>query len=413
MFSIGRLSGRGEFNRMGDLRHLRRLVARINLHLEQSSVLCEKTMFDLSAFVKGFPDPVIVVGPDFNIHLFNRACVDLFEHIEQGSSLYQLVRDSDLLEAIERVFDKGKKESLTFRLKKRYKHTINATLIPLARSVGDKDSSVECEASGLLFIHLRDMSEPERLAKMRMHFIANASHELRTPLASLMGFVETLQTTAHGDEKARDRFLQIMAEQTRRMARLISDLLSLSQLEMNTEAPPDILVDIVETISDVVEFLAPVAQASEVVVLTDFPDGAHYVCGEKDELVQVFQNIIQNAIRYGGDGGKVWITIEKLAPHKHHGSRLSISVRDNGRGIAAKHIPRLTQRFYRVDKVISRNKGGTGLGLAIAKHIIIRHGGKLNIKSNVGKGAVFTILLPECQGHCKPNPSKLKINKTL
>ncbi len=379
--------------------------------LQRSFALCEIAMIDLPAFVKGFPDPVIVVGSDFNIHLFNRAAVDLFEQVEQGLSLSQLVRNSDLLEAIERVFDKGKKESLSFRLKKRYKHTINATLIPLAKKgegqsadgkgADGKGTSIACEASGLLFIHLRDMSEPERLAKMRMHFIANASHELRTPLASLMGFVETLQTTAREDEKARDRFLKIMAEQTRRMTRLINDLLSLSQLEMNTDAPPDILVDIVETLSGVVELLAPLAQTSEVILVTDLPDGPRYVCGEKDELVQVFQNIIQNAIRYGGDGGKVWIAMETLAATQKHGPRLSISIRDNGRGIAAKHIPRLTQRFYRVDKVISRNKGGTGLGLAITKHIIIRHGGKLDIKSKAGKGAVFTVLLPECQKSCE------------
>ena len=357
-------------------------------------------MTDLHALVEGFPDPVVVVGSDLKVHLFNRASLDLFEQIEKKSALYGATRNSDLLEAIKRAFDKNKKVSLTFTLKKRYKRTINATLIPLENKEGE-DADSYGDKSRLLFIHLRDMSEPERLASMRMHFIANASHELRTPLASLMGFVETLQTTARRDEKARDRFLTIMAEQTRRMTRLIADLLSLSQLEMNTEPPPEILVDIVDTLSGVVELLKPLAQKNDVQLKTDFPDRPHYVCGEKDELVQVFQNIIQNAIRYGGEGGKVWISISSLSSSKNHGPRISISIKDNGRGIDPEHLPRLTHRFYRVDKVISRNKGGTGLGLAIAKHIVTRHRGKLEIKSKSGKGATFTVLLPECREDCK------------
>ena len=354
---------------------------------------------DLPALVDGFPDPVIVVGRDLKVHLFNRGSLDLFEQVEQDISLYKTTRNADLLEAIKTAFDKNTKTSLTFTLKKRYKRTINATLIPLENKAGKKKDRYG-GTSRLLFIHMRDMSEPERLASMRMHFIANASHELRTPLASLMGFVETLQTTARNDEPARDRFLTIMAEQTRRMTRLIADLLSLSQLEMNTEPPPEIRVDVTKTMSSVVDQLMSLVQKNEITLKTDFPDKPLLVCGEKDELIQVFQNIIQNAIRYGGDGGKLWISINQLSHSKNHGPLLSIRFRDNGCGIEPKHIPRLTQRFYRVDKVISRNKGGTGLGLAIAKHIVMRHRGKLEIKSKPGKGATFTVLLPECQKTC-------------
>jgi two-component system phosphate regulon sensor histidine kinase PhoR len=348
-------------------------------------------MKELSVLVDGLPDPVLVITPDLFVQLFNRAALGLFEQLETNKPLSRATRNSDLLEAIQTAFGKQKKTSLTFVLKKRYKRTINATLIPLENS-GDKNDKAR-----LVFIHLRDMSEPERLAKMRMHFIANASHELRTPLASLMGFVETLQTTARKDEQARDRFLAIMAEQTRRMTRLIKDLLSLSQLEMNTEPPPEIQVDIKETVSEVIELLRPLAEKSDVFFEENFSEGSFCVHGEKDELVQVFQNIVQNAIRYGGEGGKVEISITRLAPGKKHGPRLSIAIKDYGRGIAAKHISRLTQRFYRVDKVISRNKGGTGLGLAIARHIILRHRGELVIKSKIGKGTIFKVLLPEHQ----------------
>ena len=331
--------------------------------------------------------------------MFNKASLDLFERLEQGSALYGATRNSNFLEAIRATLDKNKKTSLTFTLKKHYKRTINATLIPL------KDESfLNKGGTGgtirLLFIHLRDMSEPERLAKMRMHFIANASHELRTPLASLKGFVETLQTTARNDEKARDHFLDIMAEQTRRMTRLIGDLLSLSRLEMETSPPPGTRVNVTETVSEVIDSLMPLAQKGEVELKPSFPEIPLYVRGQQDELVQVFQNILQNAIRYGGNGGKVWISISPLTSSKKHGPRLSVAFKDNGHGIESKHIPRLTQRFYRVDKVVSRNKGGTGLGLAIAKHIIIRHRGKLEIKSKPGKGATFTVVLPEYQTDC-------------
>ncbi len=348
-------------------------------------------MTSLSALVKGFSDPVIVVAADMKVHLYNRAALELFGKLESETLLFRITRVADLLDAVKNAFDKKTKTSLGFTLEKRYKRTIEATLVPLNN--GDEPT--------LLFVHMRDMSEPERLAKMRMHFIANASHELRTPLASLSGFIETLQTTAHDDEEARDRFLQIMAQQTRRMSRLIDDLLSLSQLEMNTDTPPEIPVDITATLSGVVNLLTPFAKENNVVLKTDFPEGPCCVFGENDELIQVFQNIIQNAIRYGGEGGAVWISISRIGASKNHPPRLAISVRDKGPGIAAKHIPRLTERFYRVDKVISRNKGGTGLGLAIAKHIIVRHRGKLEIRSKPGKGATFTVLLPEARQNCK------------
>ena len=359
-------------------------------------------MTNLTALVEGFSDPVLVLAPDMKVHLYNSAALDIFEQLEADTFLFLVTRDADLLEAVKATFDKQQKNNLTFTLKKRYKRTINATLIPLESEATDEADRFESDP-GLLFVHMRDMSEPERLAKMRMHFIANASHELRTPLASLTGFVETLQTTARKDEKSRDRFLLVMAEQTRRMTRLIADLLSLSQLEMNTDAPPDIAVNVIELVSGIIDLLSPLAQKHNVTFKIDVPDEPLFTCGDRDELVQVFQNIVQNAIRYGGEGGKVWISISQISGSKNHGPRLSISFRDNGRGIEAKHIPRLTQRFYRVDKVISRNKGGTGLGLAIAKHIIMRHRGKLKSNPNLTRAQHS----PSCCRNAKKRVNKI------
>lgn len=379
--------------------HLRHLFRISPLKLDTQMPL-------LTPLVKGFPDPVIVVDHTLNIRLFNQGALDLFEQMQQGATLYSITRDSDFLEAVQKTLDNNKKNTLSFTLKKRYKRTINATLIPLPADAFSGQSAFE-EEGAFLFIHLRDMSEPERLSKMRMHFIANASHELRTPLASIMGFVETLQTTARHDEKTRDHFLAIMAEQTKRMTRLIADLLSLSQLEMNTDPPSQNRVDVINTVAEVVDTLMPLAQKNRVEIKTSFPETSFHVCGQKDELVQVFQNILQNAIRYGSKSldedhqqAKVWISVSQLPSGKKHGPRLSITFRDNGPGIEQQHIPYLTQRFYRVDKVVSRNKGGTGLGLSIAKHIIKRHLGKLEIKSKPGKGATFTVILPQCERDC-------------
>ncbi len=348
----------------------------------------ESVMKDLQALVKAFPDPVIVISSNMKIVFFNEVSRDLLDQPESGLALSHVTRNSALLEAAERTFRKGKKTSVSFTLKKPFKRRVNATLIPL-------EHENEGDGADVIFIYMRDVSEQERLAKMRMHFIANASHELRTPLAAISGFVETLQTSAREDEAAREKFLNIMAAQARRMSRLIDDLLALSRLEMNAEPLPETRVDMVETLAEIIDVLRPQAEENAIRLKPGLPGGPLYVRGEKDELVQVFQNIIHNAIRYGGDGGKVWIEIKRQPAAKHRGARLAISVRDNGNGIAEKHIPRLTERFYRVDKIISRNKGGTGLGLAIAKHIIVRHRGKLNIESKPGKGAVFTVVLPQ------------------
>ncbi len=343
---------------------------------------------NLQVLIKSFPDPVIVVSRGGQVFEFNEAARGLFNRLEAGKPLSHAVRNSELLETVAASFAKKKKTGVSFMLKKPLRRSMSATVIFLEN--GDTGTGED-----VVFIHMRDMSEQERLAKMRMHFIANASHELRTPLASMSGFIETLQTTARDDEPARERFLEIMAGQARRMTRLISDLLSLSRLEMNAEPPPDVAVDLADTVTGVIDALRPLAAENGVSLEMSGFGKPVFVRGDRDELVQVFQNIIHNAIRYGGDGGEVQIQLLRIAPGKRHAARIALSVTDFGVGIARKHIPRLTERFYRVDKVISRNKGGTGLGLAIARHIIMRHHGKLEITSKPGKGSTFRVILPQ------------------
>jgi two-component system phosphate regulon sensor histidine kinase PhoR len=244
---------------------------------------------------------------------------------------------------------------------------------------------------------LRDLTEVERINQMRADFIAIASHELRTPLASLRGFIETLQGTAKEDTGARERFLPIMAEQASRMTRLIDALLSLSRVEMNAHVPPSDLVDLNDVLNHAKDTLDPLAR--ETAFRFDvgrFPRPA-IVRGDRDELLQVLQNLVQNALKYGDRGGQVRIEAKHIPSLGPQAGRYAIAVIDTGPGIAPEHLPRLTERFYRVDVASSREKGGTGLGLAIVKHILNRHRGELAIASKPGKGSTFTIMLNEAR----------------
>ena len=246
-----------------------------------------------------------------------------------------------------------------------------------------------------LLVTVRDLTAQDRLSEMRADFVANASHELRTPLASLRGFVETLQGPARNDPAARDRFLGIMSNQADRMTRLIDDLLTLSRIEMRQHVAPTMEIDLRDVLTNVVQGLETLATSSKVTLDLKMSADPSMVRGDRDELIQVFQNLVQNAIKYGREGGRVSIEMRRLARSAGRPGRVEVAIQDDGPGIDAQHIPRLTERFYRVNTVQSREKGGTGLGLAIVKHIVTRHGGELNIASTVGLGSTFTILIDE------------------
>jgi two-component system phosphate regulon sensor histidine kinase PhoR len=242
---------------------------------------------------------------------------------------------------------------------------------------------------------LHDVTAARRSDRMRADFVANASHELRTPLASLLGFVETLRGPARDDAEARERFLGIMHEQATRMARLIDDLLSLSRIEMNEHVPPTGRVDIAEALRRVAETLQQKAAARGMRIELDAPEDLPPVVGDADELAQLFQNLVDNAVKYGRPETKVRVAArrsERSLPGAP--ASIEVGVADEGEGIAREHLPRLTERFYRVDTARSRAAGGTGLGLAIVKHIVGRHRGALEIESERGRGSTFTVRLP-------------------
>ncbi|MFZ1103938.1 MAG: ATP-binding protein, partial [Hyphomicrobiaceae bacterium] len=265
-----------------------------------------------------------------------------------------------------------------------------ATVVPL------EQAAAEGRDAPTLLITFRDLSEQDRLARMRADFVANASHELRTPLAYLKGSVETLLGPARDDPAARAAFLKTMGEQAERMSGLVDDLLSLSRVEMREYLPPAGEADLAAVIADVAETLTPLAQKAGVGLTLSGLDAEALVRGDHDELAQVFQNLIQNAIKYGRSGGKVEVRLKRDAGSRQ--LRYRVDVADDGPGIAAQHLPRLTERFYRVNVAASREKGGTGLGLAIVKHILNRHRGELAVVSRLGEGSTFTVVLPGVEG---------------
>lgn len=258
--------------------------------------------------------------------------------------------------------------------------------VPIERSF--KVSVTRIGEDGRFALHFRDQSETRRIDRMRADFIANASHELRTPLASISGFIETLRGPARNDAEARERFLQIMHTQTGRMARLIDDLLSLSRLEMKPLAGAGTTVDLVALAREVTDSLGQMIRENEMALELDLPAEPVFVLANADEIVQVVENLVENACKYGQSGKRLDIALS------NDEEEASLSVRDHGPGIPAEHIPRVTERFYRVDVETSRAQKGTGLGLAIVKHILTRHKGRLTIRSAPGEGATFTLHLP-------------------
>jgi len=248
-------------------------------------------------------------------------------------------------------------------------------------------------ARPMMLLTFHDLTPLHRAEQMRADFVANASHELRTPLASLSGFIDTLQGSAREDANARGRFLAIMKTQASRMARLIEDLLSLSRVELIEHMHPEAPVDLVAVVRQVVDGLQTLATDRNVEIAVVPPVAPLIVPGDRDELTRVFENLVENALKYGAAGKRVDIGFSS-ATASDGAPEVLVATRDYGPGIAAEHLPRLTERFYRVDVTQSRAEGGTGLGLSLVKHILNRHRGKLSVESEAGKGATFTVRLP-------------------
>jgi two-component system phosphate regulon sensor histidine kinase PhoR len=345
-----------------------------------------RTAAAMHMMADALPDPVILLNRAGQVLFCNAPARGLFVSLRQGSHISSVIRTPEFLDAVSAAPERERAVTVTYAERVPVGRRMAATVAPLARSG---------ERAGNILVLLRDLTEVERINQMRADFIANASHELRTPLASLRGFIETLQSSAKQDPGARERFLAIMAEQASRMTRLIDALLSLSRVEMSAHVPPSDLVDLNDVINHAKDTLDPLARNMGVrLEVGCFPRPA-IVRGDRDELVQVLQNLVQNALKYGEKGGSVRIEAKHIPSLGRQAGRYAVAVVDKGPGIAPEHLPRLTERFYRVDVASSREKGGTGLGLTIVKHILNRHRGELAIASTPGKGSTFTVMLSE------------------
>jgi two-component system phosphate regulon sensor histidine kinase PhoR len=333
-----------------------------------------------AALIETLQMPAIIVDAEGMIAAANRVARGQLGHFKIGEALTLSLRSPDILDSVARVKAGGPAEVVTWRPRVPVERVFEVSVAAIGIAGYEK----------YVVVTLRDLTEVHRVERMRVDFVANVSHELRTPLASVLGFIETLQGPARDDAPVRDRFLEIMRDQGRRMARLIDDLLSLSRIEQNEHLRPSTPVDLVDVLRHVLDALRPMAEAASTTFDIQVPERL-VVPGDHDELVRLMENLIENAIKYGSpDDGGGHVTVALL--QKDNLAVLRVS--DKGPGIAQEHLPRLTERFYRVDAGASRAKGGTGLGLALVKHIVARHRGRLSVESRPGEGATFSVTLP-------------------
>lgn len=334
--------------------------------------------------IDAVPVPMLLIGADERITRVNRPARTVFGECE-GRHYLIVIRHPEPASAIETALRGEPVGALSWRNSGagRERHF---------------QGQVTALSDGSVSFAFQDVSDVEHAADMRRDFVANVSHELRTPLTALMGFVETLRGAAKDDPVARDRFLAIMEREALRMNRLVGELLSLSRVEAEERVRPTAKIEPQTLVLSALNTLRPMADAAGVTLETDFAKSVPAIRADFDQLTQVLHNLIENAVKYGGSGGRVRVVL-RLLPHdaQLRGPAVSIAVRDFGEGIPAIHLPRLTERFYRVDNHRSREKGGTGLGLAIVKHILNRHRGRLKVESREGEGSSFEIILPAAE----------------
>jgi len=336
----------------------------------------------LDDMIASLPDAAIVLDRDGRVIAFNAAARIIAPALARGAAASLALRVPEVVAAVRDVAATREPRTVEFSQRVPIDRWFSAHVRPLGAA-----------PAGMMLLVFHDLTPVHRAEIMRADFIANASHELRTPLAALSGFIDTLLGPARDDPGARARFLAIMKTQADRMARLIDDLLSLSRVELTEHMHPETPVDLVPIVRQVVDGLQTLAQDRNVEIKIAQSSEPMVVAGDRDELTRVFENLAENALKYGAGGKRVDIGFSERISADGAAETL-VAVRDYGPGIAAEHIPRLTERFYRVDVSQSRAEGGTGLGLALVKHILNRHRGKLTIESETGHGATFTVRLP-------------------
>ena len=363
-------------------------IRRLARGLAEQGALLERLRRADAAILENLPEPVLLLSAERAVLRANPATRAMLgpEAAGQGPDAAALLRHPVLAAAMDDALAEGHSVTAELHLPVPVPREVSARVVPLDPPLAD---------GGRLLILLIDRSREAAIERTRADFVANASHELRTPLASLLGFIETLRGPAADDPAAQQRFLGIMAEQGERMRRLIDDLLSLSRIEMEEHQPPVGEAPLAMITRAEVEALSPLMSQRGVRAALELADALVARPANADQVAQVIRNILENAINHGRDGGMITVTLKPAMAEDgtaRPGALLSIA--DDGPGIAKHHIPRLTERFYRVDAARSRHKGGTGLGLAITRHIVMRHRGRLAIESTEGVGTRVHVWLP-------------------
>lgn len=331
-------------------------------------------------------EPLFVLDGDRQISFMNKKAVSLFGQGFTGQNFVRVIRHPECIALIAEAWDGAKPDTVQIAIE-----------YPIDGVFEFRATRLDHEEGGepFLLVSLKDVTDLKKAEQMRSDFVANVSHELRSPLTALSGFIDTLNGAAKDDPKARERFLELMEKESARMIRLISDLLSLSKVEASQHQRPTSQLDMAEMVKRVVATLSPAAQAENKVLHLEIEGQPDPIRGNEDELTQLVINLIENAIKYGASDSEIRVCLKHTQDVPGiAGPALTFAVQDQGQGIGREHIPRLTERFYRVDTHRSRDKGGTGLGLAIVKHIVNQHRGRLNIASIEGEGSTFLVHLP-------------------
>lgn len=345
------------------------------------------------SLLDSLPDPIILLNGDRHVLFSNAAARKQLGRSGVGGDLAGLVRDPRVLEGATAVLQGRERREVSFEIIDPAKRQFAVRIEPLP---GDTAGGGAC------VIAMLDLTAMKRTEETRSDFIANASHELRTPLSILIGFIETLRGPARDDPAAREQFLELMHQQAERMARLVRDLLSLSTIEMSEHTPPSGEVALENLLRGVADALQLQASARSITIDLQIDPSLPKILGDGDQLTQLFQNLVVNAIRYGAAESTVTVAARATAMPDSASDggdhpAICVTVKDLGEGIPKEHLPRLTERFYRVDAARSRAVGGTGLGLAIVKHIVSRHRGQLRIESDPGQGTTVFVYLPISQ----------------
>jgi len=348
----------------------------------------------LETIFQNLPDPIFLISENRNVVFANRAATEVFGDVRSNTDLAMTIRHPQVLSAVDAALTEGERETEEFSIRGSVTMVFDLHAVPLGRGVELEDGSM---VRALISLH--DKTGSVRSDQMRADFVANASHELRSPLSSILGFVETLRGSAGENAEKRERFLRIMQNEAERMNRLIDDLMSLSRVEIDEHVRPRQDVDVSTALTGVRELLVARANARNMTIDVTGTDQALDVIGDNDQVTQVFRNLVENAINYGHPGTTVEVTAETVERIPGSGKPgVAVHVVDHGEGIPREHIPRLTERFYRVDQARSAGSDtgpvSTGLGLAIVKHIVNRHRGRLRIESEMGRGSRFSVFLP-------------------